>query len=89
MSGNRAGRVLLALANVDCSQWHAIEYDLGRDRAELVYSSQAVTAIDGLKPGKQAIIVPGWPAQPPYLRVGDALWTGWPLGASSPAPRAA
>ncbi len=84
MSGNRAGRVLLALANVDCSQWHAIEYDLGRDRAELVYSSQAVTAIDGLKPGKQAIIVPGWPAQPPYLRVGDALWTGWPLGSIQP-----
>jgi hypothetical protein len=80
ISGNRAGRVLLALANVDRSQWYAVEYDLAHDRAELVYSSMAAAVIDGLQPGKQSIVVPGWPAQPPYLRVGDAMWTGWPFG---------
>ena len=80
ISGNRAGRVLLALANVDRSTWYAIEYDLVHDRAELIYSGQAAAAIDGLKPGKRAIVVPGWPAQPPYLRVGDAMWTGSPFG---------
>jgi hypothetical protein len=80
ISGNRAGRVLLALSNVDCSQWHAVEYDLARDRAELIYSSRAVAAIDDLKPGKRSMVVPGWPAQPPYLRVGDAIWTGRPFG---------
>ena len=35
ISGNRGGRVVLALANADCSQWHAVEYDLARDRQEL------------------------------------------------------
>jgi hypothetical protein len=80
ISGNRAGRVLVALANADCSQWQAVEYDLAGDRLEPLYSSQAAAAIDGLKPGTRSIVVPGWPAQPPYLRVGDALWTGWPFG---------
>ena len=80
ISGNRGGRVLLALANADCSQWYAVEYDLARDRQELIYSSAAVAAVDGLKPGTQTICAPGWPAQPPYLRRGDALWTLWPLG---------
>ena len=75
ISGNRGGRVMLGLANADCSQWYAVEYDLARDRQELIYSSTAAAAVDGLKPGKQTIVAPGWPAQPPYLRVGDALWT--------------
>ena len=80
ISGKRADRVLLALANVDRSQWHAVEYDLAHDRAELIYSSQAASAIDGLKPAERSILVPGWPAQPPYLRVGEAMWTGSPFG---------
>jgi hypothetical protein len=80
ISGNRSGRLLMALANVDCSQWYAVEYDLARDRSELIYSSLAAAVPDGLRPGKQTIVAPGWPAEPPYLRRGDALWTGWPFG---------
>ena len=80
ISGNRGGRILLALANADCSQWHAVEYDLARDRQELIYSSTAAADVDGLKPGPGTIVAPGWPAKPPYLRRGDALWTLWPFG---------
>jgi hypothetical protein len=85
ISGNRGGRVVLALANAACSQWHAVEYDLARDRQELIYSSTTAAAVDGLKPGKRTIIAPGWPAQPPYLRMGEALWTLWPFGRIDPA----
>ncbi|MCX7425652.1 MAG: hypothetical protein NTW96_08525 [Planctomycetia bacterium] len=80
ISGNRSDRVILALANADCSQWHAIEYDLARDRQKLIYSSTNTAAVDGLKPGEKTILAPGWLAQPPYLRVGEALWTGLPFG---------
>jgi tetratricopeptide (TPR) repeat protein len=80
VSANRGGRVLLGLANADRSQWYALEYDLAHDRSELVYASLAGAA-GGLPPGPRAIVAPAWPAEPPYLRVGGALWTSGPFGA--------
>jgi hypothetical protein len=80
ISDARAGRVMLGLSNENCSQWQAVEFDLSDNSQKVVYSSIRERASDGLEPSDDAWIAPDWLAQPPYLRVGDSLWTGWPFG---------
>jgi hypothetical protein len=79
ISDVRDGCVLLALANASATQWEAIEYDLARDASQRVFLCGDRPAVNA-KAADDARVTPDWLAQPPYLRVGQWWWTGWPFG---------
>jgi len=80
ISGNRDGKVWLGLSNKDYSEWSAIELDLASDQQRLVYTTVTEGDLSGLEPDANTHLAADWPAQPPYVRVDDTIWSAWPFG---------